>query len=56
MGPNVAFASAEAQTALRILGCEHALPFARAQYGVDATDEDRDVSQAWRAALPALRR
>ncbi len=30
-GPNVAFASAQAQTALRMLGREHALPFARTQ-------------------------
>ncbi len=36
-----------------MLGREYALPFARAQYSVDATDKDRDALQAWRAAHPA---
>ena len=50
---DVAFASAEAQTALRMLGREHALPFARTRYSVDPTDQDRDALETWRAAHPA---
>ena len=52
-GPSVAFATAKAQTALRMLGREHALPFARTQYSVDPTDQNRDALDTWRAAHPA---
>lgn len=47
-GPNVAFASAEQQTALRTLGREHAMPFARTQYSVDPTDRGRAALETWR--------
>jgi hypothetical protein len=36
-----------------MLGREHVLPLAGAQYSINATDEDRAAMQAWRAANPA---
>jgi hypothetical protein len=52
-GPNVSFSTMQAQTALRMLGREHALPLARTQYSVDTTDEDREQLAAWHASHPA---
>jgi hypothetical protein len=52
-GPDVAFRSPGAQTALRMLRRNYALRVARARGSVDGADEDGDALQAWRAAHPA---